>query len=119
MGAYVSGSANRQDFLECALDWVSKSNIGDYMSSHRFDKNITELKKYFNSVIDWISSVFTDVESEMRGLEWGRLYESYHKNRIIRKRFQKKRKNCMAIRMSKTAEVFLSIFLAGQLIQSC
>ena len=77
--AYISGSANRQDFLECALDWVSKGNIGDYMSSHRYEKNITELKKYFNSVIDWISIVFTDTESEMRGLEWGRLYEQYHK----------------------------------------
>jgi 5-methylcytosine-specific restriction endonuclease McrA len=77
--AYVSGSANRQDFLERALDWVSKGNVGDYMSSHRFDKNINELKKYFSSVIDWVSSVFIDVESEMRGLEWGRLYEVYHK----------------------------------------
>lgn len=76
--AYIKGSANRQEFLECALDWVSKGNIDDYMSRHRFDKNINELKKYFNSVIDWISSVFTDVESEMRGLEWGRLYEEYH-----------------------------------------
>jgi len=77
--AYISGNANRQDFLECALDWVSKGNIGDYMSSHRFNKNITELKKYFSSVIDWVSSVFIDVESEMRGLEWGRLYGVYHK----------------------------------------
>jgi len=77
--AYVSGSANRQEFLECALDWVSKGNIGDYMSRHRFDKDINELKKYFNSVIDWVSSVFIDVENEMRGLEWGRLYEKYHK----------------------------------------
>jgi 5-methylcytosine-specific restriction endonuclease McrA len=77
--AYISGSANRQEFLECALNWVSKGNIGDYMSRHRFDKNINELKKYFNSVIDWISSVFTDVESEMKGLDWGRLYEEYHK----------------------------------------
>lgn len=77
--AYVSGSANRQEFLECALDWVSKGNIGDYMSKHRKDKNIDELKKYFKTVIDWVSSVFTDVESEMRGLEWGRLYEEYHK----------------------------------------
>ncbi|HBX16246.1 MAG TPA: HNH endonuclease [Candidatus Magasanikbacteria bacterium] len=76
--AYVSGSANRQKFLECALDWVSKGNIGDYMSKHRKDKNIDELKKYFNTVIDWISSVFTDVESEMCGLEWGRLYEEHH-----------------------------------------
>ena len=48
------------------------------MSRHRFDANITELKNYFNSVIDWVSTVFTDVESEMRGLEWGRLYEEYH-----------------------------------------
>jgi 5-methylcytosine-specific restriction endonuclease McrA len=77
--AYVSGSANRQEFLECALDWVSKGNVGDYMSSHLNDKNISELKKYFNNVIDWVSSVFTDIESEMRGLEWGRLYEEYHK----------------------------------------
>lgn len=77
--AYVSGSANRQEFLECALDWVSKGNIGDYMSKHRKDKDIDDLKKYFNTVIDWVSSVFTDVESEMRGLEWGRLYEEYHK----------------------------------------
>ncbi|MCF7809970.1 DUF262 domain-containing protein [bacterium] len=77
--AYIKGSANRQEFLECALDWVSKGNIDDYMSQHRFDDNINELKTYFNSVIDWISGVFNDVEKEMRGLEWGRLYETYHK----------------------------------------
>jgi len=76
--AYISGSVNRQAFLECALDWVSKGNIGDYMSRHRYDKNITELKAYFNSVIDWVSTVFVDVESEMQGLEWGRLYEEHH-----------------------------------------
>jgi len=77
--AYISGSANRQDFLERALEWVSKGNIEGYMTLHRHDKNINELKKHFNSVIDWVSGVFTDVESEMRGLEWGRLYEEYHK----------------------------------------
>ncbi len=49
------------------------------MSRHRYDKNIKELKTYFNSVIDWVSNVFEDVESEMCGLEWGRLYEEYHK----------------------------------------
>ncbi|MEQ1639134.1 MAG: DUF262 domain-containing protein, partial [Methylococcales bacterium] len=76
--AYVSGSALRQDFLECALDWVSKGEIGEYMSLHRNDTNIQPLKTYFNTVISWVSTVFTDVESEMRGLEWGRLYETYH-----------------------------------------
>jgi len=76
--AYIKGSANRQDFLECALDWVSKGKIDNYMSLHRFDNNINELKIYFNSVIDWVSTVFIDVKSEMCGLEWGRLYEKYH-----------------------------------------
>lgn len=77
--AYIAGSVNRQEFFERALDWVSRGNIDDYMSLHRDDRNITELKTYFNSVIDWVSSVFVDeVESEMRGLEWGRLYEEYH-----------------------------------------
>jgi len=76
--AYIKGSANRQDFWERALDWVSKGEIDKYMSAHRFDKNIDELKRYFNSVIDWVSSVFIDVEKEMCGREWGRLYEEYH-----------------------------------------
>jgi hypothetical protein len=77
--AYIKGSANRQDFLERAFDWVSKGNISDYMSRYRYYTNINELKSYFNCVIDWVSAVFIDVESEMRGLEWGRLYEEYHK----------------------------------------
>ncbi len=78
--AYVSGSANRQDFWERALEWVSRGDVSGYMSKHRHDMNIAEVKTYFNTVIDWVSGVFTDVESEMRGLEWGRLYETYHKN---------------------------------------
>ena len=76
--AYISGVVNRQDYLECALDWVSKGHIEEYMSCHRFDTNIDEVIHYFNSVIDWASSVFINIESEMRGLEWGRLYETYH-----------------------------------------
>ena len=78
--AYISGSVLRQDFLRTALEWVSKGNVDAYMSKHRYDTNITELKTYFNSVIDWISSVFTDVDSSMRGLDWGSLYERYHRN---------------------------------------
>lgn len=78
--AYISGSVNRQDYLHTALQWVSKGNISGYMSQHRYDDNIIELKTYFNSVIDWVSSVFLDVDSSMVGLDWGRLYETYHRN---------------------------------------
>lgn len=76
--AYIKGSANRQDFLARALDWTSKGDVAEYMSGHRSDQNINELKSYFNSVIDWVSSVFIDVEKEMCGLDWGRMYEDYH-----------------------------------------
>jgi 5-methylcytosine-specific restriction endonuclease McrA len=80
--SYIKGSALRQDFLATALKWVAASKdqeIDGYMAAHRNDNNINELKAYFNSVIDWASGVFSDVEKEMCGLEWGRLYEEYHK----------------------------------------
>ncbi len=78
--AYVSGAVDRQEYWERALEWVSrgKENIARYMSAHRNEKSIAEVKTYFNSVIDWVSGVFLDVFKEMRGLEWGRLYEEYH-----------------------------------------
>lgn len=82
--AYIKGNVSRQDFLRVALEWVTKSTDDDivdaYMSKHRNDDNINELKTYFTSVIDWISGTFSDVETEMKGLEWGRLYETYHRN---------------------------------------
>lgn len=76
--SYIKGSADRQDFLEAALHWVSKGNVSEYMSKHRNEENITELKDYFETVIEWVSNTFKAVESEMQGLEWGKLYEAYH-----------------------------------------
>lgn len=76
--AYVSGAANRQDFLATALEWVSRGKAEEYMRDHRFSSGIAELVNYFNSVIDWVRTVFPLVENEMRGLPWGELYEKYH-----------------------------------------
>ena len=75
---YITGNVNRQDILERALQWVSKGNVEAYMSLHRQDTDITSVKAYFNAVLDWASGVFKDVLPQMRGLEWGRLYEQYH-----------------------------------------
>ena len=77
-GAYIKGDVKRQAYLRTALDWVSNGNIDSYMSQHRYDDNIVELKTYFNSIIEWISRTFIDVESFMEGLEWGRMYRIYH-----------------------------------------
>ncbi len=76
--SYVKGPANRQMFLATALEWVSKGNVDGYMSSHRRDNNVNEIKTYFNTVIDWVDSKFDDVYDEMQGLNWGELYERFH-----------------------------------------
>ena len=75
---YIHGSANRQDYLRTALDWVSDGDISGYMSLHRGNPDFSELKRHFNSVLDWVGTVFTMVEKEMCGLDWGRLYNEYH-----------------------------------------
>jgi len=82
--AYVKGDPKRQEILEEALDWVASSggkSIDAYLAQHRHDTDIVGLQAYFTSVIDWIGSVFIrPPDKEMRGQDWGRLYEAYHSN---------------------------------------
>lgn len=77
-GAYVKGDPKRQEVLAVALEWVSRGDVDGYMALHRFDANVDELQRTFQSVIDWADGVFPTVYDEMRGLEWGRLYDTYH-----------------------------------------
>ena len=111
--AYIKGSANRQDFLERALDWVSKGDIGDYMSAHRNDNNINELKTYFTSVIDWVSGMFIDVLPEMKGLEWGRLYETYHAKSYDPKKIAEEVKRLAADDFVKSRKGIFEFLLGG------
>lgn len=75
---YVCGPASRQKILETALSWVSNGEIEKYMSDHRRDTSIDELKNHFSAVIDWVSSVFVNEYDEMRGIDWGKLYNEHH-----------------------------------------
>ena len=75
---YVKGDPKRQAILETALDWVSDGDIDGYMAMHRNDRGIDELKNHFDTVIDWIDSIFEYTGSEVCGREWGRLYRLYH-----------------------------------------
>lgn len=81
--SYINGDPKRQQILAEALDWVASSQdltVDAYLAQHRHDTAITGLKNYFDSVIDWVAGVFTrPPDREMRGLEWGRLYEEHHK----------------------------------------
>lgn len=77
---YVRGNPQRQEILETALDWVSHHSIETYMAKHRNDTEITELVRYFETVVDWIDSIFEYTGSEMCGQPWGDFYEKYRKN---------------------------------------
>ncbi|MDO4282838.1 MAG: DUF262 domain-containing protein [Clostridia bacterium] len=77
---YLNGVAIRQDYLETALKWISSRDgieIEEYMRLHQNDADANELWMYFQSVIDWINRIFPKYRKEMKGIDWGTLYNRY------------------------------------------
>lgn len=74
---YLNGSAIRQEYLETAISWISRGNIEIYMGKHQHDPNAIALWNHFNSVINWVKAIFPKYRKEMKGIEWGDLYEKY------------------------------------------
>lgn len=95
---YIAGDVRRQDYLERALEWISSAkglSIDGYMSSHRYDTSIKELESYFNSVIEWVSGLF-DMTDKMKGVEWGRLYETYHSRPYNKEKINQKARTLLS-----------------------
>ena len=74
---YVNGSPIRQEYLETAISWLSGGRIEQYMSAHQHDPNANELWSYFQAVIAWVQLTFTTYRKEMKGLDWGGLYNQF------------------------------------------
>lgn len=80
---YMKGVPIRQDYLETALRWIAHKqdiHIEDYMSKNQNSENASELWQYFESVMSWVKIIFPDYRKEMKGVEWGILYNKYGKN---------------------------------------
>ena len=75
---YVNGSPIRQEILETALKWINKGNPEGYMSAHQHNPNANELWTYFRNVIEWTKDTFTTYRSQMKGIDWGFLYDNFH-----------------------------------------
>lgn len=82
---YIAGSPQRQGILAEALRWVAEATVADgpdkvrvYMARHRRDDGIDELEGYFGRVLEWAAATFSEVRPELRGQDWGRLYERFH-----------------------------------------
>lgn len=85
-GNYLLGSANRQEFLETAIKWKSKDNIEQYMADKQHEPNANELWLYFQSVINWVKAVFPEHKKEMKGVQWGFLYDAFKDKQFDTKR---------------------------------
>ena len=78
---YLSGAVKRQEYLEKAIEWIAErdglKSIDEYMALHQWDENASALKLYFKRVIDWVKDIFPHYRREMKGIEWGLLYNRY------------------------------------------
>lgn len=85
---YVKGSAIRQEILETALEWIvdrdGLKKIEHYMDKQKSNNTATaiDLWNYFQSVMTWAKSTFPKYRSEMKSVEWGKLYNAHHNDNL-------------------------------------
>lgn len=77
-GAYLKGSAIRQDYFETAMEWLNNGHVEGYMSQHQQDNTSLELWNYFQNVFEWVKAVFPHYRKEMKGIDWGYLYNDFY-----------------------------------------
>lgn len=83
---YVKGNPINQELLAKALSWIVDahkerySSIEEYMSQHQYDKDCNELWIYYQEIISWIKRTFIKLRKQMLDVDWGIVYNKYHKN---------------------------------------
>ena len=85
---YITGSPIRQDYLETIIYWFSNDNIEQYMAENQHKPNANELWLYFNSVMNWIKVVFPKYRREMKGVNYGILYNNFKDNEFDAKKIE-------------------------------
>jgi hypothetical protein len=85
---YLNGSPIRQDYLETTINWISKGNIEVYMSNNQKEPNANEIWLYFQSVINWVKITFIKYRKEMKGIEWGFLYNEFNSQKFDSKKLE-------------------------------
>ncbi|MFA5020135.1 MAG: DUF262 domain-containing protein [Candidatus Pacearchaeota archaeon] len=86
---YMKGSPIRQDYLETTISWISNGKIEEYMAKHQHKPNANELWLYFQSVINWMKAVFTNYRREMKGVDFGLLYNEFKNKEFDAKKIEK------------------------------
>ena len=85
---YMTGSPIRQDYLQTAIAWLNNDNIEEYMAVNQHKPNASELWLYFTGVINWIKVVFPNYRKEMKGINFGFLYNNYKDKQFDAKKLE-------------------------------
>jgi hypothetical protein len=116
---YLNGSSIRQDYLETVLDWISGGQIEQYMGLHQHDGTANELWQYTQQVFNWVKMLFPNYRKEMKGLAWGRLYDTYKNNSYDFEALEKEITRLMADDdVTKKAGIYEYV-LSGNTLEKC
>ncbi|MBU2496859.1 MAG: DUF262 domain-containing protein [Nanoarchaeota archaeon] len=86
---YMKGSPIRQDYLETVISWISDGKIKEYMGKHQHKPNANELWLYFQKVINWVKATFPKYRKEMKGVDFGTLYNEFGDKEFDSKKIEK------------------------------
>jgi hypothetical protein len=85
---YMTGTPIRQDYLETSISWISNDTIEEYMATNQHKPNANEIWLYFQSVISWIKVVFPTYRKEMKGIDFGFLYNKFKDKQFDSKKLE-------------------------------
>jgi hypothetical protein len=85
---FMTGSPIRQDYLETSISWLSNDKIEQYMAENQHKPNASELWLYFTSLMTWLKVVFPKYRKEMKGINYGFLYNNYKDKQFDAKKLE-------------------------------
>lgn len=94
-GDYLSGTPIRQDYLETTIKWISNNDIENYMAKQQHEPNANDLWVYFQNVINWIKVYFPKYRKEMKGIQWGFIYNEFKDKKLDPKKLEEEITNLM------------------------
>jgi len=94
-GSLLKGSPIRQEYLETALSWINNGEVADYMAKHQHDLDADVLWNYFQGVIAWVRTTFTNYRKEMNGVAWGKLYNEFKDVKLYTEKLEAEIKELM------------------------
>lgn len=86
-GDYMTGKLEEQAYLETILKWAARHDgiqdsapIDKYMAIHQYNPNANQLWAYYMQVITWVKTTFKKYRKEMKGLDWGAMFDEFGSN---------------------------------------